>query len=208
LEFLPLGSDRPQLAHQLDRGGVYTVAVTTGGGLYRYQLGDLIEVTGHLQGCPLIRFVGRQGYVSDWFGEKLSDAHVSRVLEETFRMLGMVPSFAMLACDTDSPASYVLYIDSPEHDNLLDSAAEWIDTRLRENFHYNYARQLGQLACVRATRVRDAAGLYFAATARNGQKLGDVKVPALDGRAGWSKVFSESKLSSDAHQSLRNPIAS
>ncbi len=57
---------RPQLTHELERGGLYTVVVTTRGGLYRYQLGDLIEVTGHIRGCPLIRFIGRQGYVSDW----------------------------------------------------------------------------------------------------------------------------------------------
>jgi hypothetical protein len=191
LEFLPLGSDRAQLAHQLERGGQYTVVVTTGGGLYRYQLGDLIDVTGHIGDCPLIRFIGRQGYVSDWFGEKLNDAHASRVLQETFRTLGVVPSFAMLACDTDTPAGYVLYIDSSEDDNVVKHAAEQIEARLRGNFHYNYARQLGQLARVRAVRVRDGAETYLAAAMRNGQKAGDVKLPALDRRDGWSGVFGE-----------------
>jgi hypothetical protein len=191
LEFLPVDSDQPQLAHQLERGGLYTVVVTTGGGLYRYQLGDLIEVTGHIRECPLIRFMGRQGYVSDWFGEKLNDAHVSRVLQETFRTLGVVPAFAMLACGADSPPSYILYIDSPEHDELVDRAAEAIDAGLRGNFHYNYARQLGQLGCVRAFRVRDGAGVYLAAAMWNGQKPGDVKVPSLDRRGGWSRVFGE-----------------
>ena len=188
-EFLPLDSSAPRLAHQLERGGVYQVAVTTGGGLYRYLLGDLIEVTGHFKGCPRIRFLGRQGSVSDWFGEKLSEAHVCRVLQETFRTLGMAPSFAMLACETDASPGYVLYIDSPEHDELAGRAAKMIDTGLRENFHYHYARQLGQLACVRPFRVRDGAGTYLAAAARNGQKLGDVKMPALDRRGGWSGVF-------------------
>jgi GH3 auxin-responsive promoter len=189
LEFLPAGSDRPLLAHQLERGGQYTVVVTTGGGLYRYQLGDRIEVMGHLRGCPLSRFIGRQSYVSDWFGEKLCDAHVTQVFEETFRTLAMTPAFAMLACSTDAPPGYVLYIDSPERRELIERAAELIDTRLRGNFHYNYARQLGQLACVRAVRVRDGAGAYLAAAIRNGQKVGDVKAPALDRYDGWSKIF-------------------
>jgi hypothetical protein len=191
LEFLPAGSDRPQLAHRLERGGQYAVVVTTAGGLYRYRLGDQIEVTGHFRGCPLIRFVGRQGTVCDWFGEKLNDAHVSRVLQEVFSALGLAPSFAMLACDTDAPPRYVLYIDSPETDEMLDRAAQSIDERLRENFHYNYARQLGQLACMRAFRVRDGAEVYLTAAIRSGQKAGDVKVPALDRRDGWSRVFSE-----------------
>ncbi|HEY1758525.1 MAG TPA: GH3 auxin-responsive promoter family protein [Bryobacteraceae bacterium] len=188
-EFVPVGSDRPQLAHQLERGAQYTVVATTSGGLYRYQLGDLIEVTGHIRGCPLIRFLGRQSYVSDWFGEKLNDAHVSRVIEETFGTLNVAPAFAMLACNTDAPPGYELYIDSPERDELLDRAAEMIDGRLRQNFHYDYARQLGQLACVRAVRVRDGAGAYLAAAIRNGQKPGDVKAPALEKHDGWSGVF-------------------
>ena len=65
--------------------------VTTGGGLYRYHLGDRIQVTGHIHGCPLVRFVGRHSSVSDWFGEKLNDAHVSRVLNCALAELGIVP---------------------------------------------------------------------------------------------------------------------
>jgi hypothetical protein len=191
LEFLPAGSDRPLLAHQLDCGGQYAVVVTTEGGLYRYRLGDRIQVTGHFRGCPLIRFVGRQGSVSDWFGEKLDDAHVSRVLQEVFAELRLAPSFAMIACDTDAPPHYVLYIDSPEPEELLARAARSIDGRLCENFHYNYARELGQLAGLRAFRVRDGADIYLKAAIRNGQKAGDVKVPALDRRDGWSKIFGE-----------------
>jgi hypothetical protein len=188
-EFLPLDSDRPHLAHQLERGGLYSVVVTTGGGLYRYQLNDVIEVTSHVRDCPLIRFVGRQGYISDWFGEKLNDAHVSRVLQESFEGLRIVPSFAMIACDTDPPPSYVLYIDSSEPHDLVDHAVELIDLRLSENFHYNYARQLGQLAPLRAVRIRNGAQTYLAAAIRRGQKRGDVKAPALHRLDGWSRIF-------------------
>src|SRR5205085_4734172 len=54
-EFEELGG-RCRLAHELDRGGRYRVVVTTAGGLYRYQLGDEVEVVGFLHQCPLIRF--------------------------------------------------------------------------------------------------------------------------------------------------------
>jgi len=189
LEFLPADSDGPRLAHQLERGRQYTVIVTTGGGLYRYRLGDQIEVTGHIRGCPLIRFVGRQASVSDWFGEKLDDAHVSRVFQDVFASLSLAPRFAMLACQPETPPHYVLYLDAAERDDLLDHAASLIDQRLRENFHYDYARQLGQLAAVCACCVHNAADLYLRAAVDSGQKPGDVKFPALDGRAGWPQVF-------------------
>jgi hypothetical protein len=208
-EFLPAGSDHPQLAHQLERGGRYTVVVTTGGGLYRYQLGDLIEVIGNLHGCPLIRFLGRQEYVADWFGEKLSDAHVSSVLQETFRSLALSPSFAMLACDTAPPAGYVLYIDSSVNEELLHRAADRIDTALRANFHYDYARRLGQLCCVRPLRAPNGASIFLKAEMQNGRRLGDVKAPALDRRDGWTQVFGEATPDkSPSNAFCTNPAAS
>jgi len=188
-EFLPSDSDQPQLAHQLEPGRRYSVVVTTGGGLYRYLLGDQIEVTGHIQYCPLVRFVGRQDSVSDWFGEKLNDAHVCRVFAETFGEMGVTPAFAMLACDTAPPPGYVLYIEADESDEQIARTGELIDTRLRENFHYDYARTIGQLACVRAVRIRNGAKLYLEDAIRNGQRPGDVKFPALNQRNAWSNIF-------------------
>jgi hypothetical protein len=190
-EFLPVGSDRPLFAHQLKRGDRYTVVVTTGGGLYRYQLGDLIEVTGFLNGCPLIRFLGRQEYISDWFGEKLNDSHVSSILQETFRSLALSPSFAMLACDTTPPPGYVLYIDSPASDEVLHRAVDRIDAGLRANFHYDYARRLGQICSVRPFRAPNGASIFLTAEMQNGRRLGDIKAPSLDRRDGWYRVFGE-----------------
>ncbi|MGA2169390.1 MAG: GH3 auxin-responsive promoter family protein [Terracidiphilus sp.] len=189
LEFLSSGSEHAQRAHELDLGGFYRVIVTTGGGLYRYMLGDQIQVTGRIENCPLVRFVGRLDSVSDWFGEKLNDAHVSRAFKDAFKNSGVVPSFAMLACDTTPPAGYVLYIDADGSGELIAQAAAAIEADLRDNFHYDYARRLGQLASVRAVRIRDGARLYMKDAVRNGQKMGDVKAPALNRRGGWSSVF-------------------
>lgn len=196
LEFLPshatghVDFEHPHLAHELERGRQYSVVLTTGGGLYRYALHDLIEVTGHFHGCPMIRFVGREGYVSDWFGEKLNEAHVSRVLQSVFGEMGISPSFAMLACETEQPRpGYVLYIDAPERDALLERTAGIVESALHENFHYRYARKLGQLSALRAFRAVGAAEAYMAASVRSGQRAGDIKPLALDRRNGWGRVF-------------------
>jgi hypothetical protein len=184
------GAENPRLAHELDRGQQYAVVLTTGGGLYRYQLRDVIEVIDCVHECPIVRFVGRQGLVSDWFGEKLNEAHVSQVLQAAFSALEISPSFAMLACDTATAApGYVLYIDSPEHGEMLDRAAAKIEAGLRDNFHYRYARDLGQLVPLRVLRVSGAAETYQEAGRRNGQRAGGIKPLALDSRNGWSRVF-------------------
>jgi GH3 auxin-responsive promoter len=205
LEFLPshatghIDFEHPRMAYDLERGQQYSVVLTTGGGLYRYALHDLIEVTGHFHGCPMVRFVGREGYVSDWFGEKLNEAHVSRVLQSVFSELGIAPSFAMLACETEQPRpGYVLYIDTAERDALIERTAGIVESALHENFHYRYARKLGQLSALRAFRAVGAAEAYVAASVRHGQRAGDVKPLALDKRNGWGRVFRAKALSASA----------
>jgi hypothetical protein len=180
----------PRLAHQLERAQRYTVILSTGGGLYRYHLQDVIEVVSVVGRCPLIRFVGRQGYVSDWFGEKLNEAHVARVLQDAFESFRVSATFAMLACDQTLPApAYVLYIETVEPDASLRRLAHRIDLDLQANFHYSHARRLGQLAPLRVFRANGAGEAYLSAAARPGQRLGDVKPVALDRRTGWSRIL-------------------
>jgi hypothetical protein len=192
-EFLPLEpsgeTGPPRLAHELEDGQQYAVVITTGGGLYRYKLGDLIEVVGNFHQCPLIRFVGRQQHISDWFGEKLNEAHVATVLHEAFDECGISPFFAMLACDTRPAAGYVLYIEAEAPDEVLDCAARSIDEALCSNFHYSYARRVGQLAPLAVFRATNAAASYLANAIQRGQRAGDVKPVALDPRDIWSKIF-------------------
>lgn len=175
-----------RLAHELEPGRRYAVVITTAGGLYRYRLNDVVEVVGRVRECPLVRFIGKHEYVSDWFGEKLHEAHVSSALSAILDR----PSFAMLACDADlSPPAYVLYVQSGCGDAELVSASAALDDRLRQNFHYDYARLLGQLGPVSAFRVEHGADTYLSIAEAGGQRPGGIKLLALDRRAGWSRRF-------------------
>lgn len=186
-EFLPVGGQVPILAHQLVAGSCYTVLVTTGGGLYRYPLGDLVEVTGHLHTCPLLRFLGRQNLTSDWFGEKLTEAHTVKALHHVFAQLELSPRFAMLALDPDPNPAYTLYLD--DRGFSPPALAPLLEDELKQNFHYAYARRLGQLAAVRVIDIPDAATLYFAYLGQQGRKAGNIKPPALDPGNHWTSTF-------------------
>ncbi|PYT66913.1 MAG: GH3 auxin-responsive promoter [Acidobacteria bacterium] len=196
LEFLPVNEaghrdfERPQLAHELDLGQRYAVVLTTGGGLYRYQLQDVVEVMTRLGDCPTIRFVGRLGCVSDWFGEKLNEVHVAGILRDVFNRVGISPAFAMVACDPDSSKpGYTLFIESQTTLETLHQARLAVEERLRDNFHYNYARNLGQLAELRVFRTSDGAETYLKSKMANGQRGGDIKPTALDRGGQWSRIF-------------------
>jgi GH3 auxin-responsive promoter len=160
-EFVPHGSeDETLLAHELDEGGRYSVVVTTGGGLYRYRMGDIVEVKGRFERCPLIRFLGKEDPVSDRFGEKLDDRHVREALREALAHHAPDARFAMLAFEEDT-SSYALFIEAASsRDTALLSLADRIEEQLRENNHYRYCRDLGQLGHLRVFRVgrRDLPG--------------------------------------------------
>lgn len=190
LEFEEAGDKtgaRPKLAHELEGGGRYVVVISTGGGLYRYQLHDVIQVIGFVEQCPLIRFVGREGHVSDWFGEKLTDAYVSGLLKDD---IAVDHAFAMLAYD-DAPSGggYVLYVESTASDDELQRLGRHVESALRRAFYYDYARRLQQLAPLRVFRAEAAEACFLERSVREGQRAGDVKLPALDLRTDWSRTF-------------------
>jgi hypothetical protein len=174
------------LAHQIEKGKQYSVVVTTGGGLYRYQLQDVIEVIGHWKHIPRIRFLGKADRISDWFGEKLDEQFVASVLENVFSVHKISPSFAMLAPDDGDGFRYVLFIEVDEYDTDL---AKDVDDQLRNNFHYDYCRKLGQLAPVEIVRVARGFESYLRACQSYGQKLGNIKPTVLQKTTDWREWF-------------------
>jgi hypothetical protein len=190
LEFVD-GEGRLHLAHELRRGGVYEVVVTTGGGLYRYQLRDQVEVVGQVLATPCIRFAGKADRVSDWFGEKLNEQFVARCLETLWAQRQLVPRFALVApAETATGFAYTLYLEA---NGLVDVAglAAGLDDLLRENFHYDYCRRLEQLARARVCPVQNGATTYLTVCQARGMRLGDIKPALLDRGNEWERAFGE-----------------
>lgn len=192
-EFIPEGAEgeRPRLAHQLEPGEVCSVVVTTGGGLYRYKLGDRVEVNGFVGRTPSLRFLGREGHTSDLRGEKLHESFVAGALERAFRRTGAEPRFALLApevpADPAAAPGYTLYL---EIEATIPGLAEALEEELAANPHYRACVALGQLAPAKTFLIEgDAFALYLRRHRERGQRMGDVKPLALSTLSGWSAVF-------------------
>jgi hypothetical protein len=188
------GPCRP--AHQLDRGGRYCVVLTTGGGLYRYQLHDEVQVVGFRHGCPLLRFMGKSDATSDLVGEKLAEPHVRDVLDRLVAAHSLRAQFALLAPILDCPPHYSLFLqavgitaDSP----LLGALRHELEGGLMENPYYRHAVGAGQLASAQITALNsegDSAWLlYERRCLAEGQKCGSIKPTALDRRTDWPRIF-------------------
>ncbi len=181
---------RPCLVDELRHGGEYSVVVTNGGGLYRYQLRDRVRVEGFLGATPCLTFLGKEDRISDRRGEKLTDGHVARALERELRPLDLGVAFAMLAPDEDGGGPrYTLYLES-ERPPPADLGLR-LERRLEENPHYRYCRSLGQLQPLAIFRVNRAAhAVYIDHRRRDDERLGDIKPAALSAETGWSRRFS------------------
>lgn len=200
-EFLPvnnqtyeISSEQPKLAHQLDKGQTYALVVTTGGGFYRYQLQDIVEVVDYVEQAPCLRFLGKTDQVSDWFGEKLNEHFVAEILDNIFHRYGLSPPFAMLAPDDSTEdVRYTLYLElshAQQSAKVLANLREELDRNLRRSFHYDYCRKLRQLAHPEVFLIdKGGTETYLKARQSRGQRLGQIKPSILEKTTGWGEHF-------------------
>jgi len=174
------------------------VIVTTGGGLYRYQLRDAVEVVGYAHECPLIRFMGRTNQTSDLVGEKLSEPFVRDCLDAALATHNLSPSFAMVVPAESPQPHYRLYLQGQgceTGDSRASALASDLQRLLERNPHYRYAVELGQLAglCVRLIPhgTKTAWEVFESTSANAARRIGDIKPTALDAWPGWASVFDE-----------------
>lgn len=182
------------LAHELRLGGRYQVLLTTGGGLYRYRLHDVVEVVGFVNECPLLRFVGKSNLVSDLVGEKVAETHVRSVIDRACERLGFQARFSLLVPVVGQPSCYRLYVQahglSPGTTERLRVA---VQRGLEENPYYRHATEMHQLGELEIRRL-DPTGepgslMYERVCIARGQKAGDIKYHALDIGTEWLEIF-------------------
>lgn len=180
-EFRSLKDGKIVMANEL-QPGEYEVIVTTGGGFYRYCIGDIIKVLKvYPDQPPVIRFLRRAGITSDLFGEKLTEEFVRKVCHD----LNISEEFCLLAPEQKR---YFLYTTAVGiTDNALDGA-------LRESYHYNYCRQLGQLEKAKVIPISgEPQKIYIQRLVADGMRIGDIKPAYLTTKTQWENWFQKRK---------------
>ncbi len=162
---------------QLQKDHHYQVVITTGGGLYRYRLGDIVKVCGFYHGVALLEFIGKGYQVSDLCGEKLNAGHINSLIEQ-FDFDYQQAFVALLK--NDNRMGYCLFINSNAQVDWVELAARF-EAGLKQNFHYRYALSLGQLAPLQLFLMRqNQQKIYYQHIANSKNiKLGDIKNSVL-----------------------------
>ena len=88
-EFIPVeehDSADPNVleGHELEEGRDYYIVLTTSGGLYRYDIHDVVRCVGFEGRAPLVEFLNKGKNFSSLTGEKLSEHQAIRAVETSF----------------------------------------------------------------------------------------------------------------------------
>jgi len=132
-------------ADQLEEGRRYFVYPTTTGGLYRYEMNDLIAVTGFHEGTPLVEFIQKGKGVSSLTGEKLYESQVCAAVGAATGVDSRRYEFIVATPEWGEPPRYVFLVEEKEEPVSDVEWKDWIRTLdkelARQNEEYSSKRK-------------------------------------------------------------------
>lgn len=147
-EFIPREDmDKPDkrvyLCDQLEKGREYLIVVTTPGGLYRYNIDDVITVDGFFNKTPVIEFLQKGHNATSLAGEKLYESQVNAAINSVVEKYNLSLALFSAAVQLDMPPRYVFLVEFDDARPAI-SGKELlasIDSELRsQNREYDYVR--------------------------------------------------------------------
>jgi hypothetical protein len=152
-EFIPegeIGTAVPTVLNcvELEMGEIYYPILTTPAGLYRYDINDVVRVTGFHHRTPLIEFVRKGRDVTNITGEKLHVNQVIQALEEAQRAAELsVRHFRAFADAEQSRYALLVEFDGspPDQNRLSRLLDEWDSDLHRLNVEYAQKRESRRL---------------------------------------------------------------
>ena len=150
---------------KLEIKGEYYVFVTTADGLYRYDMNDVVRVTGKFEDTPILEFVQKGKGVTSITGEKLYEEQVLTAVQSVMFDDGLSPSFFVALADQNT-AGYTLYVETDVNDGIsTDNFADRIDQALKlSNIEYAGKRDSGRLTRLDVKLLRPGTGDNYRST--------------------------------------------
>jgi hypothetical protein len=160
-EFIPsdqVGAKTPDVlrCHELAEGEDYLILLTTGGGLFRYNIGDLVRCEGYMGQAPFVRFLNKGRHTSSITGEKLTEHQVVTAAERAAAALDISLGNFVLCPRWDRTPYYALNVEPGRLPAARwDELASALDRELlAANIEYEQKRHSGRLGEVRVAPVR------------------------------------------------------
>jgi hypothetical protein len=97
---------------RLEPNREYYVYFTTSGGLYRYDINDLVRVVDYYRNTPVIQFVRKGQGISSITGEKLTESQVTAALLEVVERHDLDLAHATARVEWGDPPCYAVFCET------------------------------------------------------------------------------------------------
>lgn len=142
------------LSHELEVGQRYSILLTTPGGLYRYHINDIVEVTGFYHQAPMLAFIRKGKDMSNLTGEKLHVNQILLAMEQVQHQFNLVIGPYQWVPNLQE-MNYHIYVE------WRDSRSDhWIQQVLLPTLDQVLQRLNGEYAQKRASRRLQSLRLY------------------------------------------------
>lgn len=173
---------------QLKTGNNYYIFITTPTGLYRYDMNDIISVTGSFVNTPTFKFQQKGKGVTNITGEKLYESQIIAATEKLAQEFDAAISFyQVLANECDY--HYEFYIEFGS-DKKFDrpSIESYLDLTLqKENLEYQNKRASKRLKRLKVYRLREGSFEHYKIHYLGlGQREGQFKPQILQNKKDFS----------------------
>ncbi len=180
-------------AEELESNREYYVFFTTSGGMYRYDINDVIRVVDFYRNTPVIQFVRKGQGMTSITGEKLAESQVTAALLQVVPSEGLPLQHFTACVEWGEPPRYAMYaeVEAGTTPAQLERFAARMDQALCNlNIEYAAKRESQRLGSPIVRRV--AAGSYEALRQRRvseGAPEAQVKIPHLSTNMRFGEQF-------------------
>jgi hypothetical protein len=184
-EFVPTeawdaGERATLLLDELEQGATYRLLVTTLGGLVRYDMNDVVRVTGAIGRTPSLAFVRKGRGVTSITGEKVTEDQINLAIAEVAGAAEVEVLFYVVVADARA-ADYCAYVEGNAEPQRILALAVALDAKLAAlNIEYASKRASGRLRPLRVVALnRGTSRAYREHCVRKGQREPQFKVLPL-----------------------------
>lgn len=155
-EFLPVnGGGELNTFSELEKGEKYELLITNRSGLYRYAMGDVVEIVDFYGKAPVVRICYRKNQIMDLADEKMNIRQMEAAIR-TFEKASDCQTEGYFAEENlaELPPSYLICLEL-RSGTLPHDASSLLDQCLGEScFAYRSARGMGEIGPARAVLLK------------------------------------------------------
>jgi len=178
-EFIPVDSGETDtvLMGELEPGRQYEVVITNRSGLYRYRMGDVVEMVGRHQMSPVVKFCCRRNQVINLAGEKSNQQQFDDAIRRFMRLTRTeVRGYCV---QEDRPGAAPGYLFYMECSRIPGGADEVFESCLcAANPEYRSCRNMREIGALHIKFLREGSfARYEQKLAQSGKPMAQSKIP-------------------------------